>query len=97
MLNISRFLQTTQELDEFLNAFDQLAPDHVSGGRFREDNIRTLRSNLLFVKLTKEPSTVAEWVAQTREHYAEIEKMVFADRDQEHRLGSHEYGLTRAA
>jgi hypothetical protein len=80
-----------------LDAFDRLAPDYVSGGEHRKDDITRLRSNLLFIAATTETlASVDEWVALTEAHYAAVERDVaefFAD---EHRLGAHEYGLRAA-
>ena len=99
MLNIILQTPLTQDAIDFLNAFDRLAPDHVSGGQYRMQDIVRLHSNMLFVKLTENPENVDEWVAKVEEHYIAVERDValHVAGQNEHLLTSHEYGLTRAA
>jgi hypothetical protein len=96
-MNVSLRNIDSQALDAFLDAFDRLAPDYVSGGEHRKDDIARLRGNLLFIAATETLANVDEWVAKTEEHYAAVERDVAAFEADEHRLDAHEYGLTRAA
>ena len=96
MLNITKITMSLQELDNLISAALELGPDHVSGGRYHDADVRQLRSNLMFVKAVETPADVSEWVDLTEKHYASVASDV-ADELNEHRLGAHEYGLTRAA
>jgi hypothetical protein len=97
MLTVSLRNIDSQELDAFLDAFDRLAPDYVSGGAYRNDDIKRLRSNLMFIAASETITSVDEWVAKTEEHYAAVKRNVDAGPvKNEHRLGAHEYGLCAA-
>ena len=90
MLNISL---TPDEFNAILIAFFDVAPDHVGSRTFHGD-VKRVGSALLEALREQPTASVGELEKRAEELLTEPEDGSLKN---EHRLGSHEYGLTRAA
>lgn len=100
MLNVSpQSIEEQLYADDFLDAFDRLAPDHVPSGAARKTHITRLRISMEEVYRQHSPKSVDEWVELTAAHYAEVSRSIaeYAEEQREHMLTGHEYGLSQRA